>query len=69
VSACACVFGVVHAICSAFIANQLFPPLPPLLSFFPPSSFSFSTPIAVSCRDLLFSVVDVELMIIFDGVN
>ena len=28
-SACACVFDV-HEICSAFIANQLFPPLLPL---------------------------------------
>ena len=27
-SACVCVFDVAHAICSAFIANQLFPPLP-----------------------------------------
>ena len=27
------VFDAVHSICSAFIANQLFPPLPPLLPF------------------------------------
>jgi len=61
VSACACVFDVVHAIWSAFIANQLFPSLPLSLSSF------LSTPTAVSCRGLLFSVMNLEL--IFDGVN
>ena len=62
VSACACVFDVVHAICSAFIANQLFPPLPPLPPPLPLPFplYYFSIPTAMSCGDLLSSVVDMN---------